>query len=439
MNLLTIGFAAAFGITLILLIRSLFRQAGIEDAIKETSDLAQGQMRLWEEFGQHLDEGVGIVDEKGLFVYVNQTFADLTGQPNRSAVGQSVDQVMNLQDAAAQAADVPTGNVSKQLYVISKDGRRTPVRAVRRALKRPDGYGVVILKNATAENAEKEIRQRLVKLSSFELRAPITAMKGYASMLLDGDAGKLPKDAEAYVAPIVESANKVLTIIDDMANVEALSAKKAPAKLAPIDTTDFLRAIHERLAKVTADADRKFHLGEGLAHATITIDREHVARLLSMLVNTAARTAAQGSEVVLTVTHGPGTANFEITNQGSPLPKESQANVFDYVGGAGLDEGIGFYVAKQIIEEHQAFVTVNTRPEGNVFILSIPAVEAKTPDVSEAAAALDAAGSPKKTAPSTPSPQAEEKIPLESRPEPKPKHPPASASGKRMTGDLKRR
>jgi signal transduction histidine kinase len=395
MDVLTIIFAAAWVLTLVLLIRSLFRQAGIEDAVKETADQAQAQMRLWEEFGQHLDEGVAILDENAKIVYANDRFATLTGAIGQSSFGQEIDRIITLQDAAAETAALPTGTVPKQLNLIAKDGRRTPVKAIRRSLHKPKGFGVVILLDTSAEQAEREIRQRLVKLSSFELRAPVTAMKGYASMLLDGDAGKLPKEAADPLQQIMDSCEKVLLIIDDMANVEALSSKRAQVKTQDVDVSTFLEAHAERLGRVAETAGRKFHVGGGKVPARVSIDPEQIARLLSMLVNTAARTSQDGSEVVLAARDTGGTVNIEITNQGSPLPKDSQANVFDYVGGSGLDEGIGFHVAKQIIEAHHAYVTVNTKANGNVFVLSLPRVADATPppqpdteqDAAEAAAA----------------------------------------------------
>lgn len=393
MDILTLIFAAAWVLTLVLLIRSLFRQAGIEDAVKETANQAQAQMKLWEEFGQHLDEGVAILDGDSNIVYANDRFASLTGAAGRSAFGQAIDRVITLQDAAAESATLPTGTVPKQLYLIAHDGRRTPVKAIRRSLHKPAGFGVVILLDSSAEQAEREIRQRLVKLSSFELRAPVTAMKGYASMLLDGDAGKMPKTADEPLKEIMESCEKVLMIIDDMANVEALSAKKAKLKTEEVDVSKFLDSSAARLSRVAEAASRKFHVSGGQLAAQISIDREQIARLLTMLVNTAARTAKDGSEVVLTARESGGTVNIEISNQGSPLPKDSQANVFDYVGGSGLDEGIGFHVAKQIIEAHHAYVTVNTKADGNVFVLSLPkSVQAapKPPETPEAAASAAA-------------------------------------------------
>ncbi len=395
MNALTIGLLLALAFTVTLLVRSLFRQAGIQDAMKETSEGAADQLKLWEEFGQHLDESVALVDEHGAITYANTAFAELTQWPSRSSFHQPLASVLQFQNAEAKPVDIPEGEARGGLFVLGKDGRRTAVRAAKRPLHKPVDYSVVVLQNTTAENAEKELRHRLVNLSSFELRAPVTAMKGYASMILDGDAGKVSAEVSGYVKPILESTDTLLTIIDDMANVEELSTKKTAAKKKPMVVAAFLNEHSERLQAVAAKAERSLEVAEG-GDAKAEIDPDQISRLLAMLVNTAARTAQAGTAVRLSVAESPRTIDIQLENQGSPLPKQSQANVFDYVGGRGLDEGIGFYVAKQIIESHHAYVTVNTKAEGNVFILSIPKlvpepVAAPTnPDDAEAALAASA-------------------------------------------------
>lgn len=379
-NPVTLFFAVAFLITLGLLIRSLFRQAGIQDAITETTQESSSQMKLWEEFGQHLDEGVALVNDNGSIEYVNTAFANLTGWPNRSAFHQSLNAIVHLQNDEAEEVPIPTSTNNDMLYCIAQDGSRTPVHAVKRSLRRPPGYSIAILQNASAENAEKELRHRLVNLSSFELRAPVTAMKGYASMLIDGDAGKVSKEALGYIKPIFESTETLLTLINDMASVEELSTKKAQAKKKVTGVNDFLGGISERLVEVARKAERSLDVRLGVTPGKFEIDPDQVTRLLVMLTNTAARTAKQQSTVLLTVEESARTIDIHLANEGDPLPKQSQANVFDYVGGRGLDEGIGFYVAKQIIESHHAFVTVNTRAEGNVFVVSLPKIIDEEPE-----------------------------------------------------------
>ncbi len=62
-------------------------------------------------------------------------------------------------------------------------------------------------------------KSEFVSFATHQLRAPLTAMKGYASMILEGDMGKLPKAANDGVSRIFDSANTLTSIVDDYLNI----------------------------------------------------------------------------------------------------------------------------------------------------------------------------------------------------------------------------
>src|SRR5438270_11876107 len=107
MDTLSMFLAIAWLFTLALLIRSLFRQAGIQDALQESSDTAADQMKLWEEFAQHLDEGVALLNEKDQVVYANEPFANLSGWQGRSSFNNPLETVLHLQNDQAEPAKLP--------------------------------------------------------------------------------------------------------------------------------------------------------------------------------------------------------------------------------------------------------------------------------------------------------------------------------------------
>ncbi|HEY8108710.1 MAG TPA: histidine kinase dimerization/phospho-acceptor domain-containing protein [Patescibacteria group bacterium] len=366
---LTYVFAAAFLLTLVLLIRSLFRQAGIQDAIKQTAEEAADQLRLWEEFGEHLDEGLALVGPDGTIRYVNRAFSELTGWKGRSAKGQKLKAVLAVLDGDKPFA--PDEKKRKGI-VRSRDDARTAVYVTKRKLHQPQGFEVVVLVDATAEDAEKALRRRLVNLSSFELRAPITAMKGYADMLLSGDAGKLDKEAKTKVKIILESSDKLLRIIDDMSQVQALSEAKPAAARKRTKATALAEACTGSLQRVTAESGRSYELEPIKSDSEVEVAPADVERLLGMVANTAARTGKPGSVVTMRLVENDAEIDFRIENEGAPLARDQQKNVFDYVGAQGFDEGIGYYVAQQIISAHGGRFSVSQIPAGNAFTLSLP-------------------------------------------------------------------
>ncbi len=51
---------------------------------------------------------------------------------------------------------------------------------------------------------------------SYELRTPLTSIQGFAEMMGEGYAGKLPKQADEYVGAILESVARLSALVDDV-------------------------------------------------------------------------------------------------------------------------------------------------------------------------------------------------------------------------------
>jgi K+-sensing histidine kinase KdpD len=218
-----------------------------------------------------------------------------------------------------------------------------------------------------------------VNLSSFELRAPITAMKGYADLLLSGDSGKLSKDAESKVQTILDSADKLLRIIEDMAQIQTLSEARSTSTHEQLRASAVAESCVDSLKKVVAESGRRFEFQAIKSDSEVTVTKADIGRLLGMVANTAARTAEPKSVVTMRIEENDQEIDFRIENQGSPLERDQQKNVFDYVGAQGFEEGIGYYVAQQILSAHQARFSVSQTKSGNAFVLSIPRTASKKP------------------------------------------------------------
>lgn len=63
-------------------------------------------------------------------------------------------------------------------------------------------------------------------MASHQLRTPLTTVKGYLSMLLEEDAGKLTKQQKEFVDQAFGSSQRMVYLIADLLNVSRLSTGK---------------------------------------------------------------------------------------------------------------------------------------------------------------------------------------------------------------------
>ena len=104
-------------------------------------------------------------------------------------------------------------------------------------------FGVWLVKNVYSEVSQREKIEALaadlekanvrlteldrqksefVSFATHQLRAPLTAMKGYGSLLLEGDMGKLEPQAREGVQRIFDSTKTLVSIVDDYLNISRI-------------------------------------------------------------------------------------------------------------------------------------------------------------------------------------------------------------------------
>src|SRR5581483_1895886 len=87
---------------------------------------------------------------------------------------------------------------------------------------------------ATKELKKANIRLReldkskdeFISMASHQLRTPLTSVKGYLSMILEGDVGPVTKDEKIYIKRAFDQAQKMVYLIADLLNVSRLQTGK---------------------------------------------------------------------------------------------------------------------------------------------------------------------------------------------------------------------
>src|SRR4030042_3571515 len=74
-------------------------------------------------------------------------------------------------------------------------------------------------------------RQEFLAVMSHELRTPMTGVKGYLSMILEGDAGPISDDAKEYVAQAYVANDRLIRLVEHMMKVARIQEGKIKLNL----------------------------------------------------------------------------------------------------------------------------------------------------------------------------------------------------------------
>ena len=90
-------------------------------------------------------------------------------------------------------------------------------------------------------------KDEFISMASHQLRTPLTAVKGYVSMILDGDVGPITKEQRQLLQQAYESSQRMVFLIGDFLNVSRLQTGKFVLEMSDLDLAELAQEEIEQL------------------------------------------------------------------------------------------------------------------------------------------------------------------------------------------------
>ncbi len=223
-------------------------------------------------------------------------------------------------------------------------------------------------------------KTEFVSIASHQLRAPLTAIKGYSSMLLEGSFGALTDKTKEAVERIQESSERLVNTIEDFLNITRIELGKMKYELVDFDLKKLLDEVTEELnSSIEAKGlvlKKEVASGHYLYHG----DSGKIRQVLINLIDNAVKYTSAGS-IKVSLTKVDTAYRVTVADTGVGLTPEAKQHLFEKFTRAGdgtgtniTGTGLGLYVAKQIVEAHGGKIWADsTGPNrGSTFGVELP-------------------------------------------------------------------
>lgn len=198
---------------------------------------------------------------------------------------------------------------------------------------------------------------------SHELKTPLTSISGYAELIESGMAQG--EQAETFAAEIHKSANRLLTLINDIIRLSQMDAPMPDLKFEPVDLAQIAANTFEQLEMSARKADVTLQLDA--KPAMVEADRQMMDELLYNLCDNAIRYNVHGGSVKLEVRPVRDKVIVCVQDTGIGISPENQEHVFERfyrvdksrskaTGGTGL----GLAIVKHIAVKHNAQIELES-------------------------------------------------------------------------------
>ena len=217
-------------------------------------------------------------------------------------------------------------------------------------------------------------------MASHQLRTPLTSMKGYLSMVLDGDYGEVTEEQRSALQRSFSSAQRMVYMVADLLNVSRLKSGKFIISNQP---TDLSKLANEEVAQLQEEANLKRIKVTLLVHDAIPIvqlDEVKIRQVVMNFLDNALYYTPNDGRVEVNLSCKNDIVTFTITDTGLGVPLEEQANLFQKFYRASNARksrpdgtGLGLYMAAKVIgAQGGKLLFVSKEGVGSTFGFSVP-------------------------------------------------------------------
>lgn len=232
------------------------------------------------------------------------------------------------------------------------------------------------LLDVTLEMESEKLREKFTNMVVHELRAPMSSIKGGASLLLKGNL--TPEDTEKMLHIISDSSERMLMQINDLLDAAKLEAGKFA--IAP-DTADINEIVETKVEAFSYLASTKQITIDSEIDKTISqfnFDKMRIDQVITNLISNSLKfTQANGHITIKTETKNNEVVVSVIDNgMGVPAGKQNLLFVpFSQMQSAFRRDGsgLGLYISRGIVESHGGKIWMNSvEGKGTTVSFSLP-------------------------------------------------------------------
>ncbi|MDQ3099373.1 MAG: ATP-binding protein [bacterium] len=241
-------------------------------------------------------------------------------------------------------------------------------------------YVVAVLEDITHEKEIDYAKTDFITIASHQLRTPLTAIKWFTEMLLQGDIGELKNEQRSCIQNILDSNTRMVELLNAMLNISALDAGKMVFKRAPVDIREL---IDQTTIEMKPKIDNKKQTLILSIHDSLPLiysDKNSLYQVYTNLMDNAIKYTPEGGEITLFVSKRDNEIVTQITDTGLGIPDVQQNKVFmRFFRGENIKNietdgsGLSLYLIKSIVEALSGKIWFKSQEnKGTTFWFTLP-------------------------------------------------------------------
>jgi PAS domain S-box-containing protein len=352
---------------------------------------------------ESMSDGVLVLDAENRIVdinpvaegIINPTASEIIGQPAEQVLSQWPDLIERYRSVPETHTEICVGEGVVRAYF---DLRISPLRDWRNRLT---GRLIVfrdITKRKEMEKALQEAKEaaeaanraknEFISVITHELRSPMSAIHGSATLLSDEGAGPINQDQAEFLEIIETNTRRMITLVMDLNDVSRIESGQLHLRLRAIPLTEVVEEVVRSMQPKIEEKAHTLNLRIADDLPPMWGDRVRLGQILTNLVSNACKFTPKSGEITISAKYIADGSDSKVVcvsvqDNGLGIKREDQTKIFqkfframDKRGSEIPGSGLGLNITKYLVEMQRGHIWFESEyGRGSTFHFTMPVAE----------------------------------------------------------------
>ncbi len=201
-----------------------------------------------------------------------------------------------------------------------------------------------------------DAKDEFISMASHQLRTPLTSIKGYISMILEGDLGKINATQRQALKEAFDSSQRMVFLISDFLNVSRIRTGKFALELVETNLTQIVNEEIGQLRDMAALRGQTIQFDPPENFPIVILDEMKIRQVMMNMIDNAIFYTPKEGEIKICLERTKNEVSFTVTDNGIGVPQSDQHRLFTKFFRASNARnarpdgtGLGLFMAQKII------------------------------------------------------------------------------------------
>ncbi len=225
-----------------------------------------------------------------------------------------------------------------------------------------------------------QMKSEFLSLATHQIRAPLTAIRGYAANILEGDYGDVPPKVRGALQVISTSCQNLVVIVGEFLDISRIEQGRMKYDLADFDATALVQEIITELKPNIDKTGLSMDLQVADYVCTARGDAGKIKQILGNIIDNSIKYTKRGG-IIVSLSADQNFVTVKISDTGIGIAPEDIPKLFTKFTRAKdafrtnvIGTGLGLYIAKQMVEAQGGKIWVESEGlgKGSTFFIRLP-------------------------------------------------------------------